>query len=66
MRPLWMEIQQNQAEMTQIAEEALSGIRVVKAFSREPFESEKFREQAAAAGRPQLQPGAGRWRSTAR
>src|SRR5262249_7934922 len=30
-------------EITRIAEEALSGIRVVKAFSREDFESERFR-----------------------
>ncbi len=44
VRPLWMEIQQNQAEMTQVAEEGLSGIRVVKAFAQEDFESEKFRE----------------------
>ena len=43
IRPIWMQIQQNQAEMTQVAEEGLSGIRVVKAFSREDFESEKFR-----------------------
>ena len=42
LRPIWMEIQQNQAEMTQVAEEGLTGIRVVKAFSREPFESAKF------------------------
>ena len=42
LRPLWLEIQQNQAEMTQVAEEGLSGIRVVKAFSREEFESKKF------------------------
>ena len=46
MRPVWMKIQQNQAEMTQIAEEGLSGIRVVKAFSQEPFESQKFRTAA--------------------
>jgi ABC-type multidrug transport system fused ATPase/permease subunit len=46
MRPVWMEIQQSQAELTQTAEESLSGIRVVKAFSREPFESEKFRQKA--------------------
>jgi len=43
MRPIWMQIQQNQAEVTQVAEEGLTGIRVVKAFSREDFESEKFR-----------------------
>ena len=45
-RPLWMEIQQNQAVMTQVAEEGLTGIRVVKAFSKEPFESQKFRDAA--------------------
>ncbi len=45
-RPIWMDIQQNQAVMTQVAEEGLSGIRVVKAFSREDFESQKFREAA--------------------
>lgn len=42
MRPIWMAIQQNQAVMTQVAEESLTGIRVVKAFAREEFESEKF------------------------
>ncbi len=42
VRPVWVEIQQNMAVMTQVAEEGLSGIRVVKAFSREPFEGEKF------------------------
>lgn len=46
LRPIWQEIQQNQAEVTQVAEEGLTGIRVVKAFSREPFESEKFAEAA--------------------
>ncbi|MBI5949877.1 MAG: ABC transporter ATP-binding protein [Chloroflexi bacterium] len=46
MRPIWREIQENQAVMTQVAEEGLTGIRVVKAFSREPFESEKFRHAA--------------------
>ena len=46
LRPVWTEIQQSQAEMTQVAEEGLTGIRVVKAFSREPFESEKFADAA--------------------
>lgn len=46
MRPLWMKIQENQAQMTQVAEEGLSGIRVVKAFSQEPYESQKFRTTA--------------------
>jgi ABC-type multidrug transport system fused ATPase/permease subunit len=48
MRPLWMKIQENQAVMTQVAEEGLSGIRVVKAFSQEPYESQKFRTTAQA------------------
>ena len=46
IRPIWMAIQQNQGELTQVAEEGLSGIRVVKAFSREDYESKKFREAA--------------------
>lgn len=46
LRPMWLQIQQNQAEMTQVAEEALTGIRVVKAFSREAFESKKFADAA--------------------
>ncbi len=46
LRPVWMEIQQNQAEMTQVAEEGLTGIRVVKAFAQEPFESKKFADAA--------------------
>jgi ATP-binding cassette subfamily B protein len=43
VRPIWSQVQENIAEITRIAEEALTGIRVVKAFSREDFESEKFR-----------------------
>jgi ATP-binding cassette subfamily B protein len=46
VRPLWMEIQQSQAELTQVADEGLNGIRVVKAFSQEPFEARKFRAAA--------------------
>jgi ABC-type multidrug transport system fused ATPase/permease subunit len=42
VRPLWMQIQQSLAVVTQTADEALSGIRVVKAFSREDYESAKF------------------------
>ena len=44
VRPIWLQVQDNIAEITRIAEEALSGIRVVKAFSREEFESARFRE----------------------
>ena len=46
VRPIWMQVQENIAEITRIAEEALTGIRVVKAFSREEFESDRFREQS--------------------
>ena len=35
MRPLWVEIQASEARMTEVADEGLGGIRVVKAFSRE-------------------------------
>jgi ATP-binding cassette subfamily B protein len=42
VRPVWLEVQQNIAEVTRVAEEALTGIRVVKAFSREDFESQQF------------------------
>ncbi len=42
MRPLWLEIQQSEARMTEVADEGLGGIRVVKAFSREPVEAAKF------------------------
>jgi ATP-binding cassette subfamily B protein len=43
VRPIWLQVQANIAEITRIAEEALTGIRVVKAFSREDLESERFR-----------------------
>jgi ABC-type multidrug transport system fused ATPase/permease subunit len=44
IRPIWLAVQQNIGEIARVGEEALSGIRVVKAFSREDFESSKFRE----------------------
>ena len=46
VRPIWTRVQENIAEITRIAEEALTGIRVVKAFSREEFESGRFRVAA--------------------
>ncbi|MCC6381302.1 MAG: ABC transporter ATP-binding protein [Dehalococcoidia bacterium] len=48
VRPLWLQIQENLAEVTRIAEEGLSGIRVVKAFSREDYESAKFADASRA------------------
>jgi ATP-binding cassette subfamily B protein len=44
VRPIWLKVQDNIGELTRISEEALSGIRVVKAFSREDLESERFRQ----------------------
>ena len=48
VRPIWTAIQQSLAVVTQTADEALSGIRVVKAFSREDYESAKFRTAVQA------------------
>ena len=48
VRPIWTQIQQSLAVVTQTADEALSGIRVVKAFSREDYESGKFRKAVQA------------------
>jgi ATP-binding cassette subfamily B protein len=42
LRPLWLQIQEDQAQIATVLEESLSGIRVVKAFSREEHEAEKF------------------------
>lgn len=44
IRPIWWDVQQNIGEIARVGEEALSGIRVVKAFSREDYESERFRK----------------------
>ena len=46
LRPLWMQIQDDQAQIATVLEESLSGIRVVKAFSREEHEAAKFRVRA--------------------
>ena len=42
---VYSDISEKNAEMTTIAEENLSGVRTVKAFTRERFEIEKFRKQ---------------------
>ena len=55
VRPIWLQIQQSLAEVTQTADEALTGIRVVKAFSREDFEAEKFRVKVQAQADLNLQ-----------
>jgi ABC-type multidrug transport system fused ATPase/permease subunit len=42
-RPAVQEVQQRIAELTADAEESISGVRVVKAFAREPRQLERFR-----------------------
>jgi ABC-type multidrug transport system fused ATPase/permease subunit len=42
LRPLWLSVQNETGELGTIMQESLSGMRVVKAFTREPFEVEKF------------------------
>ncbi len=46
LRVLWMKIQQGIGVLGTIVQENLVGARVVRAFAREHFESEKFRRQA--------------------
>ncbi len=42
LRPLWLEVQNENGELGTIMQESLSGMRVVKSFAREEFEIEKF------------------------
>ncbi len=46
LRPLWLAVQESQGRLSTALQESLSGVRVVKAFSREQFESEKFEREA--------------------
>ncbi len=46
IRPIWMKVQQVLGFMNTTLEESLAGISVVKAFSHEPQDSEKFAGQA--------------------
>jgi ATP-binding cassette subfamily B protein len=46
LRVLWMKIQQGLGVLGSIVQENLTGVRVVRAFAREGFESRKFLEQA--------------------
>ncbi|HEX7975239.1 MAG TPA: ABC transporter transmembrane domain-containing protein [Anaerolineales bacterium] len=45
LRKLSTEVQDKLADSTALAEEALGGVRVVKAFTREPYEVERYNEQ---------------------
>ena len=46
MRPIWTKIQQQMAATGTVLQENLSGMRVVKAFSRQKLESDKFEKEA--------------------
>ncbi|MEE8413641.1 MAG: ABC transporter ATP-binding protein [Dehalococcoidales bacterium] len=46
LRPMWLHIQELIAALGTVLEESLTGIRVVKAFSRQSVESKKFSDQA--------------------
>ena len=46
MRPIWLGIQDRMGILGNVLQENLTGQRVVKAFSREEFEQEKFETQA--------------------
>ncbi|MCW5853547.1 MAG: ABC transporter ATP-binding protein [Anaerolineae bacterium] len=45
MRHVWKIVQEQMAVMSTIMQETLQGIRVVKAFAREPFEIQRFHEE---------------------
>ncbi len=45
LRPIWLRVQQEQGRMSTALQENLSGMRVVKSFAREGFESLKFWKQ---------------------
>lgn len=42
MRPKWKQVQQDFAQVTTVLQENLTGVQVVRAFAREPYEIEKF------------------------
>jgi subfamily B ATP-binding cassette protein MsbA len=51
LRKLSMQVQDQLADGTALAEEALSGTRVVKAFTREPYEVQRYGDQMESAFR---------------
>ncbi|GAB4519558.1 MAG: ABC transporter ATP-binding protein [Anaerolineae bacterium] len=42
MRPRWREVSQQFAQVTAVLQENLTGVQVVRAFAREPYEIDKF------------------------
>jgi len=45
LRPMWLKVQDGLGRMGTVLQENLSGMRVVKAFGREEFESQKFKKE---------------------
>jgi ATP-binding cassette subfamily B protein len=45
-RKMWVGVQEQLGRVTSVLQENLTGVRVVKAFSREPYENEKFEKEA--------------------
>ncbi|MFN4293744.1 MAG: ABC transporter ATP-binding protein [Thermoflexales bacterium] len=54
LRPLATKAQDRLAEANAIAEEAISGVRVVKAFGREPYEVQRFNQASQEVFRASL------------
>ncbi len=46
VRKIWYQVQEQLGRLTTVLQESLTGVRVVKAFSREPLEEEKFNKEA--------------------
>jgi ATP-binding cassette subfamily B protein len=42
IRPMFMQVQQRLSKLNTVLQESLAGVRVVKAFVREPYESQRF------------------------
>jgi ATP-binding cassette subfamily B protein len=55
LRVLWMKIQQGIGDLGTILQENLTGVRVVRAFAREEFESRKFHNQAEVIYNQEIQ-----------
>jgi ATP-binding cassette subfamily B protein len=45
IRPLWSQVREQYGVLTSVLQENLSGVRVVRGFSREFYEEEKFRKE---------------------
>ena len=54
IRPMWLKIQQQLAALGTILQESLTGVRIVKAFSRQKEEGRKFSTQATTLYNQQI------------